>query len=117
MSIQILTNKFNLGDSDVLRNGITDFLTKGDNRGSDILRMAEEATTETEPIPSQTKSNGEGLEGLANINLGSMGNVGDIITSVVGMISKGGFGSSKSEQSTPQVRRPTSFATRTNKKK
>ena len=111
---QLLTDKISAGAADNLRDIIDNYLTKGNSKGVDILRMADEATAENQPIPSNTDATpplGVTLGELLAQLTGGMTAGGDnnILSQLLGALTGS---QSKKPTETPKMKRPTTFARR-----
>jgi len=98
--VQMLADKVGTSMAEELRDLISNFLTQ--NRGSDVLRRAAEASADNPPPPPAPQE--------AEPPLGNLGNVIAQLASVF----TGGLGNTGNKQQTeqPQLRRPTTFASR-----
>jgi hypothetical protein len=109
--VQMLASKLGGGNAandkmaDDFREVIDNFLTQ--NKGADVLRRAEQATSDHPPPPSATQN--------ASPPLGDLGNmIGNFMPMLMNMFGGGGGGNDAAQPSAPkpQLKKPTTFGAR-----
>jgi len=100
--VQMLANKVGSNMAEELRELIGNFLTQ--NRGVDVLKRAAEATADNPPPPQAPQE--------AQPPLGGLGNIIAQLASAFTGIGGGNAGANNQAQEQPQLRRPTTFASR-----
>lgn len=102
--VKLLSDKVGLDMAEQLRELIGNFLTQ--NRGSDVLKRAEQATSDNPPPPQVSQDVSPPLGGIGNL-------IAQFASAFAGM--NGGSTANTQQQDHPQFRRPTTFASRRRK--